>query len=115
MLPAAHRVRRSDEFRDTLKRGRRCGGRLVVTHLARSKETGPAKVGFIVSRAVGNAVLRNLVKRRLRNLMHDRLGLLPEGAVVVVRALPASAQASYADLGDALDLALHRLGLVAAA
>lgn len=66
-------------------------------------------MGFVVSRAVGNAVTRNHVKRRLRHLAYDRLDRLPTSAVVIVRALPASAQASYGDLGDALDRALDRL------
>lgn len=109
MLPAAHRVRRGDDFRHAIRGGRRCGGRLLVTHVAIGTTPGPARVGFVVSRAVGNAVTRNHVKRRLRHLAYDRLDRLPTSAVVIVRALPASAQASYGDLGDALDRALDRL------
>lgn len=50
---------------------------------------GPLRVGFVVSKAVGNAVVRNRVKRRLRHLVAAR----PEvtGADVVVRALPPAA------------------------
>ena len=68
----------------------------------------PPTVGFVVSRAVGNAVTRNVVKRRLRQLSWERLAGLPEGTEIVVRALPASATASYADLGADLDRALAR-------
>jgi ribonuclease P protein component len=63
-------------------------------------------VGFVVSRAVGNAVARNTVKRRLRGLMAGEVGYLPDGALVVVRALPAAAGASSAELGRDLGLAL---------
>ncbi len=115
MLPAAHRVRRGDEFREAIRNGRRCGGRLFVTHLAVGSTPTPARVGFVVSRSVGNAVTRNQVKRRLRHLAHDRLGRLPEASVLVVRALPPSAEASYAELGDAFDRAFERLGLGSAA
>jgi len=108
-------VRRGEDFREAVRSGRRCGGRLIVTHLATAATAPPAKVGFVVSRAVGNAVTRNLVKRRLRHLAHDRLARLPEGAVLVVRALPPAAEASYDDLGAALDQALVRLGLGSAA
>jgi len=69
----------------------------------------------VVSRSVGNAVTRNLVKRRLRHLTHERLERLPDDAVLVVRALPASAEATYADLGEALDRAFDRLGVGSAA
>jgi ribonuclease P protein component len=65
-------------------------------------------VGFVVSRAVGPAVTRNLVKRRLRHLARERTGAVPGHAMVVVRALPASAAAGYDELGRELDRCLSR-------
>jgi ribonuclease P protein component len=62
-----------------------------------------------VSKAVGGAVQRNLVKRRLRHLVRDRLPELAPGSLVVVRALPGAAAASHADLARDLDAALRRL------
>ncbi len=69
---------------------------------------GSTSVGFIVSRAVGNAVTRNRVTRQLRHLMRDRYRSLPPGTGVVVRALPAAAGRRSADLGGSLDRALGR-------
>jgi ribonuclease P protein component len=66
------------------------------------------KVGFVVGRAVGPAVTRNQVRRRLRHLMADRLDLLPSGARLVVRATPAAAGCSSARLREALDAALSK-------
>lgn len=66
----------------------------------------PARAGFVVSKAVGNAVVRNLVKRRLRNLIRSRMAGLPPASMIVVRALPPSATAHYEDLGRDLDAAL---------
>ena len=54
--------------------------------------------GFAVSKAVGGAVVRNRVKRRLRAIMAAILSTLPEGARVVVRALPGSATATFGEL-----------------
>jgi ribonuclease P protein component len=68
-----------------------------------------ARVGFVVSKAVGNSVVRHRVTRRLRHLMADRIGTLPTGCALVVRALPASAGASSSELGADLDGALRRL------
>ncbi len=70
---------------------------------------GPPQVGFVVSKAVGNAVVRNQVKRRLRHLARARIGMLPDGSVLVVRALPPAASASSAVLGADLDRALQRV------
>jgi ribonuclease P protein component len=47
--------------------------------------------------------------RRLRHLVRERLEALPAGGIVVVRALPASADAGYGDLARDLDTALRRL------
>ena len=86
----------------------------MVVHLwaatsALSERSGP-RVGFVVSRAVGPAVIRNLVKRRLRHLSRERLALLPPGSMLVVRALPAAANASYDELGAELDRCLRQVG-----
>jgi ribonuclease P protein component len=72
--------------------------------------TGPqARAGFVVSKAVGNAVVRNRVRRRLRHLCATRLGSLPPGSILVIRALPPAADADSAVLGRELDAALKRL------
>jgi ribonuclease P protein component len=53
-------------------------------------------------------VTRNLVTRRLRHLLRDRIATLPEGADVVVRALPAAATRPYDALAGDLDSALAK-------
>jgi len=67
------------------------------------------RAGFVVSKAVGGAVVRNKVKRRLRHLMRDRIAQLPPGSLVVVRALPGAGDADQAQLARDLDAALQRL------
>lgn len=110
MLPAEARVRRSDEFRAVMRGGVRVGRRRLVLH-ARVVPGERTKAGFVVSKAVGNSVVRHRVIRRLRHLVAERLGTLPEGSALVVRALPAAASASSAELGADLDAALRRLKL----
>lgn len=66
-------------------------------------------MGFVVSKAVGVAVVRHRVARRLRHLMRDRLPDLPAGTLVVVRALPPAADASSRELGTDIDAALKKL------
>lgn len=65
-----------------------------------------SRAGFVVSKAVGPAVVRNKVRRRLRHLVRERLADLPPGSTLVVRALPAAAEATYQRLGADLDDAL---------
>jgi len=120
VLPAAARMRRRAEYTAAIRRGRRAFGTgAIVIHLltpaaegsalsSTSQTPPPSQVGFIVSRAVGSAVVRNRVRRRLRHLMRERLALLPPGSLLVVRALPDAAKRSYAELGAELDTALER-------
>ncbi len=56
-------------------------------------------------------MVRHRVTRRLRHLVGDRLGYLPEGTALVVRAHPPAAFAGSTELGADLDAALRRLGV----
>jgi len=108
VLAAAQRVRRSADFAATIRGGRRAGRGTIVVHLLFEEpaQATTARAGFVVSKAVGNAVVRNRVRRRLRHLVRPLLSDLPPGALLVVRALPAAAGASFATLGDDLAAAL---------
>ena len=71
-----------------------------------------ARVGLIVSKAVGSAVVRHRVSRRLRAVMAPLVPLLPSGVAVVLRALPAAATASSAELTADVRSALRRLDVL---
>ncbi len=123
MLAATQRLRHGSDFAAVMRGGRRVGRRTVVVHLSipalpapeppivaepapAGSTISPARAGFVVSKAVGNAVVRNTVRRRLRHLVRDRLGSLPPGSILVVRALADSATAPSAVLAADLDAAL---------
>jgi ribonuclease P protein component len=113
VLDRRHRLTTSAGFTTTTRRGRRAGTRLLVVHAFCPEPDSPMpeaapRVGFVVGRSVGGAVVRNRVKRRLRHLVRDRLPSLPEATSIVVRALPDAAHAGYADLARDLDTALGR-------
>lgn len=109
MLPPAARLTRREDFETAVRRGRRAARGVVVVHLAHAEQATGARVGFVVSRAVGGSVVRHRVQRRLRHLMRGRLLGLPADALLVVRALPASAVVSSTALGRDLDAAMRRL------
>lgn len=117
MLAAVNRLTSGPAFAEAIRKGKRSGAGTLVVHLQLPEPTGssavrlerPAKVGFVVSKQVGNAVVRTQVKRRLRHLMRERLAVLAPGAVLVVRAQPSAAQAGSHRLGADLDRALARV------
>lgn len=103
-------MREGSDFSLTMRRGVRSGNSTLVVHLLQLDDppVPSALVGFVVSKAVGNAVVRNRVKRRLRHLVAERLDGVRPGTRVVVRALPPSARADGALLGAELDHAWER-------
>jgi ribonuclease P protein component len=103
-------MRHRAEFSAAVRGGSRAGRALLTGHLlVRPGRDEPARVGFVVSRAVGTAVVRNRVRRRLRHLARGYLGSLPGGSLLVVRANPRAATARQADLAADLDLVLGTL------
>ncbi|WP_237208983.1 ribonuclease P protein component [Rothia nasimurium] len=112
MLAQQHRMRASAQFSATTRSGARSGRRNLVLYTAKTGEE-PTLIGFIVSKAVGNAVTRNKTKRRLREAIAPFVAENPTGYSVVIRALPPAATASYrdlnADLTGALTTALKKL------
>lgn len=114
MLATRNRLRTSTDFSTTVRSGVRNGRRNVVLYAAAIAADEPSRIGFIVSKGVGNAVVRNLVKRRLREAGAASLREYGTGFAIVVRALPASATASWdqllADYNAALESTMNRLG-----
>lgn len=108
MLPAPRRMRSADEFRSTVRAGVRARRDSVMVYARREEPlTHPGvRVGFVVSKAVGNAVTRNRVKRRLRHLAYDLVEDTPSGTRVVVRAFAPAAYAG-GSLGTDLVQAWH--------
>ena len=108
MLSQENRLHRSSDFRRVVRTGVKVNyGRVVVyaarqdsdkeraAHVARSAphtqtSGNPPRVGLIVSKAVGNAVVRHQLSRRLRHTCRDLIPSMPSGVDIVFRALPGA-------------------------
>ncbi|WP_093583002.1 ribonuclease P protein component [Geodermatophilus amargosae] len=124
MLPAQARLRRRPEFTAVVRSGRRAGRPTMVLHFlpvrppARTAggldvpadgAAGGPRAGFVVGRAVGNSVVRHRVTRRLRAVVREELGRLPDTADLVVRARPEAATATSEQLRRDLSAGLDRV------
>ena len=83
---------------------------MLVLH-ARRADAPSFRLGVSTSKRVGNAVLRNRIRRRVRELVRARLKGLQRGWDVVIVARPPAASAPFAELGEALDHLLVRARL----
>lgn len=83
--------------------------RLVLVH-APSKY--PLKVGFIVSKKVGKAVVRNKVRRRLREIFRALIQFLDENRNYIIIARAESANSTFAQLAGSLTSLLQRSKLI---
>ena len=73
-----------------------------------SAEHRQARFGFIVSKQVGSAVVRNTVRRRLKAVCAQSLPEVRAGSDVVIRALPTAAAAEFVELRDEVHRCLAR-------
>ena len=84
---------------------------LLVLHIAPNEFEHP-RVGITVSGRVGKAVVRNRVRRRLREALRARVSQLPIGKDLLITARPASATATWSELCSALDYVLTRADML---
>ena len=94
MMEKQYRLQKNRAFQYVYRRGHSVACRDLVMLFAPGKEL---KVGFSVSKKVGNAVVRNRTKRRLRECFRPRLGDVKTGLYVIV-ARPSAAKATFQSL-----------------
>jgi len=80
--------------------------------LFRTGGSFPAKVGVITSRRVGGAVVRNKVRRRLREIIKTCIAQIPAGFLVVIVAKSAAADVSFEQLKAEWLLLARRLSIL---
>jgi ribonuclease P protein component len=109
-FPRARRVRKRTEYLAVQGRGRRfVGTHYMLFALPRTQAAGGPRFGFTVSRKVGGAVLRNKVKRWLRESCRHMQAAFPEDGDFVIVARPSAARAGYAPTASELASLARRL------
>ena len=99
----------SPEFERAYRQGTAFRGRLFSLH-AFPNEIGIPRLGLSVSKKVGNAVTRNVVRRRLKEVFHSTRERIPGSFDLVVSAKPAAAEATFEELNQEFLRALGKIG-----
>lgn len=107
------RLTRRAEFLRVASKGRRAPVHGLVLQALAREDTAPARLGFTVTKKVGNAVVRNRTRRRLKEAARLHLGCHPlAGVDLVLIGRDATRARRFADLVDDLRRALAKVGVV---
>jgi len=99
VFPKSRRLIRRAEFEQVKKSGDVQRGRLLVVSVLKvNNEADRFRAGFITSRALGGAVVRNRVRRRLREIVRKHQHEIVRGNWIVTIARASAAGASYQQL-----------------
>ena len=110
-FPRADRLTKKTDYARVFSTGEKYVGRYFVCYVVQRTGSG-SRLGFAVSRKVGNAVVRNRVKRYLREFYRTHRGAFKIEAELVIIARPAVAAAPYRDCVYALTRLLQRGGVL---
>ena len=108
-FPKSRRLTRSSEFERMKKEGRSQRGASLILSVLPVQEPVPSadrmhrhplRAGFVTSKRIGSAVVRNRVRRRLREIVRKHQPDLPGNFWIVTIARPKAARATYRELED---------------
>ncbi len=104
-------IKKPWEFGEALQKGRCISGRVLAVYL-RGTEYGTARFGICVGRKLGTHVIRNLVKRRLREIVRALAHRVEIGYDVVIVARSSSREASFSLMREQLITLLEKAGIL---
>lgn len=103
-------IKQNYEFRRVYQSGKSAATGLIAVYYRKNRR-GESRLGITVSTKVGKAVVRNKVRRRLREIYRHREGNIRAGQDIVIVARVKSRYAAYAELERDVCRSLDKLGL----
>ena len=97
-FPRSRRLTRSAEFQRVKGEGSAHRGSLIILGVLQTTGLGGFRAGFVTSKRIGNAVVRNRVRRRMREAVRLHQPEVRNGIWLVLIARPSAAKATYAEL-----------------
>ena len=109
MLPKQNRLTSTKDFQNVTKTGVRVYSDIAVIYaLANPTSQKNSEVGLIVSKVVGNSVVRHKVSRHIRNVVKEILETIPGNIQIVIRALPAITEKEFTEINKILSESISK-------
>ena len=114
MLPSKHRLTRRTDFSTLMAKGKKSySSGFGLRFITRHRPTLASRIGFVVGTKVSkDAVVRNLLKRRMRAVVHQKLAQLKGGFDIIIMAFPEAKGATYEKVEQQINAMLNKSGLV---
>jgi len=109
MLPKKNRLTSTKDFQNVTKTGVRVYSDVAVIYaLANPTSQKNSEIGLIVSKVVGNSVVRHKVSRQIRNVVKEILETIPGNIQIVIRALPAITDKDFSEINKILSESINK-------
>lgn len=113
-MKRSYSLKRNKEFRYVYRAGKSVGSKILVLIYIRTKHPG-IRIGFSVGKRIGNAVCRNRVKRRLREVVTPLLPRIASGYRLIFIARNPIADAEYRRIESTVRYLADKAGLLSSA
>ncbi|RNB77011.1 ribonuclease P protein component [Brevibacillus panacihumi] len=98
----SHRLRKNEHFQAVFQRGTSAANKQFVLYSARQEGQAAFRAGISVSKKIGNAVIRNRVKRLIREAVARLEDAIPKGVDLVIIARPGVESMSLESIEQSL-------------
>lgn len=102
------RLRKNRDFQNVFRRGTSVANRQLVLYVHRNPNIAHFRVGISVSKKIGHAVIRNRLKRRLKEIIREKQEHISEGIDLVMIVRAPAVDLSYDDLKKSVIHVLKR-------
>lgn len=112
MLPKINRLKKKRDFENIFKTGKISRGDFLIVREAKNG-LGITRCGFVVSNKISpKAVVRNKIRRRLRDIVRKKMQDFKTSKDIVVAALPGIEKKDFSEIKEAVDALLEKAGLL---
>jgi len=111
MLPDKNRLKKKKDFEKVLKEGRGIKEDFLILKVKKNKSK-KLRFGFVVSKKISKkAVVRNKIKRRLREVIKERIKKIDKGLDIIIITLPGTETKDFQDFKITIEKLLKKAGI----